>query len=182
MRSFKIKLTNGYLLSNSSKGIRKSDLNIQPCKYLYQAPQEITAIAISQYSDFAILGSATGSFTKIFLAENSQPKSYEFASSKINAIGFTPQYLFFYVYCELKYLKYQKTSHFEMTKDIRDLPKYSQILTMVLRSPISQGETIIIADYKGFARGNDWLDHPELKTRQKTHTDTFSSIQISKKF
>jgi hypothetical protein len=51
-----------------------------------------------------------------------------------------------------------------------------------LRCPITQGETIIITDYKGFARGNDCLDHPELKTRQKTHTDTFSSIQISKKF
>jgi hypothetical protein len=127
-----MKPSNGYLLSNYSNGFRKYDLNFQPCKQLCQASQETTAIAMSQYSDFVILGSATGTLTKIFLAENSQPKSYEFASPKINAIGFTPQYKFFYVCCEFKYLKHQKTSNFEVTKDFGDLPNYSQILTMVL--------------------------------------------------
>jgi hypothetical protein len=95
--NFKIKPTNGYLLSNSSNSIRKYELNFQPCNQLYQAPQEITPIAISEKTDFAILGSATGGLTKIFLAENLRTKSYEFSSFKISAMGFTQQYKFFYV-------------------------------------------------------------------------------------
>jgi hypothetical protein len=50
---------------------------------------------------------------------------------------------------------------------------------MVFRSPISQGQTIIIADYKGFVREIDCLDHLELKTGKNLHTDTISSTQIS---